>query len=84
MTAATNYYRALLRYQDDRFLAKVTVPVLIIWGCQDQALGEELADASVKCCTNAQLKKIRNASHWVQQDEPEEVNRYIEAFVNEK
>lgn len=83
-TAAINYYRALVRYPNDEFLSTVTVPVLIIWGCQDRALGEELADHSVKCCKNAQLKKIPSASHWVQQDAPDEVNKYIEEFVNQK
>lgn len=65
-------------------MARVTVPVLIIWGCQDAALGEELADASVKCCDNAKLKKIQSASHWVQQDAPDEVNKYVENFLKEK
>lgn len=82
--AAVNYYRALLRYPNDQLLSTVTVPVLIIWGCKDGAIGEELADASAKCCTNVQLKKIPNASHWVQQDAPDEVNSYIDAFVNAK
>ncbi len=82
--AAINYYRAMFRNQKDELLAKITVPVLIVWGCQDGALGEELADASPKYCNNVQLKKIPNASHWVQQDVPDEVNKYVEAFLNEK
>jgi pimeloyl-ACP methyl ester carboxylesterase len=65
-------------------MARITVPVLIVWGCQDKALGEELADASAKYCNDVQLKKIRNASHWVQQDTPDEVNQYMETFLNEK
>ncbi|CAF0943619.1 unnamed protein product [Adineta ricciae] len=82
--AAINYYRALFRNQKAELSKPVTMPVLIIWGCQDGALGEELADGSIKYCSDVQLKKIRNASHWVQQDEPDEVNRYMEAFLNEK
>jgi len=83
-TAAMNYYRALFRYQKDELLARITVPALIVWGCQDGAIGEELADASQNYCNDVRLKKIRNASHWVQQDAPDEVNKYVEDFLNEK
>lgn len=83
-TAAINYYRALLRYRRDDSKSRINRPVLIVWGCQDKALGEELADASKSYCSNVQLKKIKHASHWVQQDEPEVVNQFIEAFLNEK
>ncbi|CAF1022012.1 unnamed protein product [Rotaria sordida] len=82
--SAINYYRAIFRHQRDDLQVQVTVPVLIIWGCQDGALGEELADASQNYCSDVRLKKIRNASHWVQQDVPDEVNQYMEAFLNEK
>jgi len=83
-TAAINYYRALFRHQKDYSKFKLAMPVLIVWGCQDKALGEELADASQKYCSDVRLKKIRNASHWVQQDTPDEVNKYMEDFLNEK
>jgi len=84
VTAAINYYRALFRYPSDKSLGRVTVPVLIVWGCQDKALGEELADGSLKYCDDGELKKIPNASHWVQQDAPDEVNKYVEAFLNKR
>jgi len=80
-TAAINYYRAIFRHQSDDLLRQITVPVLIVWGCQDGALGEELADASQNYCSDVQLKKIRDASHWVQQDAPDEVNKYMEDFL---
>ncbi|CAF1441486.1 unnamed protein product [Adineta steineri] len=83
-TAAINYYRAFFRHPRDDLEKKINVPVLIIWGCKDGALGEELADASKIYCSDVCLKKIQNASHWVQQDAPDEVNRYIEAYLNEK
>src|SRR5689334_7490579 len=46
--AAINYYRGLFIYQNNELFARITVPVLIVWGCQDGAIGEELADASQK------------------------------------
>ena len=33
---------------------------------------------------NFQVKFIEGASHWVQQDEPELVNKYIWKFVNDE
>lgn len=83
-TAAINYYRALMRYSRYDLQKRITVPVLIVWGCQDGAIGEELADGSLKFCDDVRLKKIRNASHWVQQDAPDEANRYMEDFLQEK
>lgn len=80
---AINYYRALLRYPNQEVLGRVTVPTVIIWGCRDMALGEALADASARFCNNGRLKKIPDASHWVQQDRPDEVNRYMEEFLRE-
>ncbi len=54
-----------------------------MWGCLDTALGEELADASPNYCSDVRLKKIQNASHWVQQDVPDKVHQYMEEFLNE-
>ena len=82
--AAVNYYRALLRYPRDDLPPEISRPVLLIWGCQDAALGEPLADASGRYCSDFQLRKLRNASHWVQQDEPDEVNASMESFLNSK
>jgi epoxide hydrolase 4 len=81
--AAINYYRALLRYQLDFSRSIVPAPVLLLWGCQDAILGEELAQASCKYCSDVRLKKISNASHWINQDVPEMVNKHIELFLQE-
>ena len=60
------------------------MPVLLLWGCQDEALGEELAEASQKYCSNIRLRKIANSSHWINQDVPDVVNKYMELFLNDK
>jgi pimeloyl-ACP methyl ester carboxylesterase len=57
---------------------------LILWGCQDRVYGEDLAEASRKYCTDVQVKKIPNCSHWINQDIPEIVNQYMEVFLNER
>ena len=78
-----NYYRALFRYQMDFSRAEISAPVLLLWGCQDRFFSEELADASEKYCSDIRVKKIPTASHWVNQDVPEIVNKYIELFLKE-
>ena len=83
MKATINYYRALLQYQSDFSQAEIAAPVLVLWGCQDPALGEELADASRKYCSDIRIRKIPNASHWVNQDVPDAVNKYMEVFLKE-
>ena len=78
-----NYYRALLRYQSDFSRAEISAPVLLLWGCQDPALGEELADASQKYCSDIRIQKLPNVSHWINQDAPEAVNKYMDLFLKE-
>ncbi len=81
--AAINYYRALFQFQSDFSRAEICAPVLVLWGCQDQALGEDLADACQKYCSDIRIRKIANASHWVNQDVPEAVNKYMDVFLKE-
>jgi pimeloyl-ACP methyl ester carboxylesterase len=40
------------------------------------------AHASLKYCEQAQLKILPGASHFVQEDEPDTVNQYMEEFLN--
>jgi len=81
--AAINYYRALFQFQSDFSRAEVSAPVLLIWGCKDRFAGEEWADISQKYCSDIRIKKIVNASHWVNQDAPDVVNKYMEIFIQE-
>ena len=81
--AAINYFRALFLFQSDFSHGVVSAPVLLLWGCQDPILDEELADASQQYCPNIQVKKIPNATHWINQDIPDIVNKYMEVFLND-
>ncbi|CAF0851158.1 unnamed protein product [Adineta steineri] len=82
--AAINYYRAFLRYQSDYSRAEVVAPVLMLWGSRDHVFDMDLADASQKYCSDVRLKKIQNGSHWINQDMPDVVNKYMEVFLNEQ
>ncbi len=85
LTAMINYYRAALRElisnKPRGGKTKIRVPTLLIWGEQDIALGKELTQGLDKYVTDLTVRYIPDASHWVQQDTPEAVNRELSAFV---
>lgn len=84
LTGMINWYRAALRTRSKlRAGVRVGVPTLILWGRQDAALGAELAQASLRLCRDGRLIYFDTASHWVQHDEAQAVNRALIGFLNE-
>ena len=85
LTAMVNYYRALFRAPSLRVLADldpvVRPPTLVVWGEQDFALGNELLDGLPRYVPDLTVRRIADASHWVQQDRPDLVNRYLAGFL---
>lgn len=83
-TAMLNWYRAALRfpagYSTDPY---IHVPTLILWGQKDAFLGIELARASQDLCGRSRLIIFHQASHWLQREEPEQVNHLIHTFISE-
>jgi len=83
LTAMLNYYRnAFSTTLLKRDWSVLLIPTLMIWGEQDTALGKELTYGTEVYVKNLQIKYIPQASHWVQQDQPELVNQYIHSFLN--
>ena len=85
-TAPMNYIRAALRPEMSDKTAKLPtlieqVPVMLIWGTRDGALTKGMAESSRKYAKDFQLEFIDGASHWVQQDEPEIVNKLMKEFL---
>ncbi|RAK00554.1 pimeloyl-ACP methyl ester carboxylesterase [Larkinella arboricola] len=80
-----NWYRALVQQgpqlPDN---PRVTVPLLLIWGTRDQALIRELAQPSIELCDRGKLVYIEEATHWVQHEAPDRVNRLIINFAGQK
>jgi pimeloyl-ACP methyl ester carboxylesterase len=87
LTAMINYYRALrysLPERGKRRLLERTlleVPILMIWGERDTALGKELTFEADKLVRDFTLRYVPDVSHWVQQEAPETVNAMIEAWL---
>jgi pimeloyl-ACP methyl ester carboxylesterase len=81
MTAMINWYRAIFRERPTpKSDLRVHTPTLILWGKRDVALGAEMAQRSIVLCDDGRLVYFENASHWVQHDESEEVNRQLISF----
>jgi pimeloyl-ACP methyl ester carboxylesterase len=81
LTGMIDWYRAVVRYplpmpQHPR----LRVPALVLWGKGDLALSAEMAERSLELCDDGRLVYYENASHWVQHDEAEAVNRELIAF----
>ena len=58
-----------------------TGPTLLIWDTQDRFLDPEMARSSIALCDQGRLELIPEATHWVQLEEPERVNRLLVEFL---
>ncbi len=86
LTATINYYRAAFRHLPFRTLGSVrpvTTPTLIIWGDQDRYLAVRLTDGLEGWVPNLRVEHLPDASHWVQNDSPDQVNALLLAFLSE-
>ena len=95
LTGGLNYYRASPLYpptaadpgakklQLDPASFMVRVPTLVIWGERDQALLTGLLDGLESCVPQLKVVRVPEASHWIVREQPERVNREIEAFVGD-
>jgi pimeloyl-ACP methyl ester carboxylesterase len=79
ITAMVNWYRAKMPAQP--LDSRIHVPALVIWGAKDTFLDRRLAEASIEYCDRGTLQVIEAATHWVQHEEPERVNRLLIDFL---
>ncbi len=83
LTAMVNYYRSVgLNGDLQRNWGVLDVPTLLIWGEDDVALGKELSVGTEAYVRDLQLRYIPQCSHWVQQEQPYEVNTLMNEFLN--
>jgi epoxide hydrolase 4 len=80
-----NWYRAALlspsKFALDPATSRVKVPALLIWGKNDQFAVEAMARESLHYCDDGQLKIFETASHWVQHEQPAQVNDLLGQFL---
>lgn len=82
LTGMINWYRALRSRTPvpTPAAASIQVPTRILWGVQDVALSKALAQASVRLCAEGELIFFPKATHWVQHDEADAINRHLGDF----
>jgi pimeloyl-ACP methyl ester carboxylesterase len=85
LTAALNYYRAGLRglmHPDGRDTVPVAVPTLLLWGEHDPYLSSGLTERLGPWVPDLRVVRLPDASHWVQNDVPDRVNRLMIDFLS--
>ena len=84
LRAMINFYRALLRYPRvvDLGDGRVDVPVLMVWGEEDSALGIGCTRGTEAWVDDLTLKRLPGVSHWVQQEAPEAVNALLAEWLD--
>jgi epoxide hydrolase 4 len=83
LTAMINWYRAAVRAKSPEPVSpRVRVPALIVWGTEDAFLLRKLAHDALARCDQGRLEFVEGATHWVQHEEPEQVNRLLAEFLH--
>ena len=59
----------------------IEVPTLVIWGEKDVALDVMCLDGTERYVRDLHIERLPDASHWVQNDAPDEVNRLLVEFL---
>lgn len=81
LTGAINYYRAGWRAPGALDMNVVLpMPVLMIWGEQDKALGKELTYNTKQYCTDLEIIYDPTSGHFITADNPDLVNEKLLAF----
>ena len=73
----------LTRYHFDR-ASRVTMPVLVIAGREDYAIGVEQQRDLARLLPRATLSEYERAGHFVYLDEPERFTREVSAFLGKR
>lgn len=88
LTAMLNWYRAAVRRGLKSYFSRrdvparrVGVPALILWGKRDIALSLDMLRPSIELCDDGEAVIFDRASHWVQLDAADEVNKRLIGFL---
>jgi epoxide hydrolase 4 len=82
ITAMLNWYRAAVWHRPQVTIdMRVRVRTLMLWGVNDVALSRRMARPSLDYCEEGNLIFFPDATHWVQREEADEINRHLLEFV---
>ena len=85
LTAAINYYRAIVRATGRGELPPprvIEVPTLVLWGERDAYLGPWLTEGLGEWVRDLRLERFPRAGHWLQVQAAEQANRALIDFLN--
>jgi pimeloyl-ACP methyl ester carboxylesterase len=82
LTGMINWYRAAFRHRTTFPDRIVRVPTRILWGMRDAFLMAEMAQDSLRYCTDAELIQFPDATHWLQHEEPARVSQLLVDFFS--
>lgn len=82
LTAMLNWYRAALRVPPKRVPGglRVRVPMRILWGMQDPALGSEMVEPSLAYCDHGEAVRLAELTHWLQHEDPRRIGDLLTEF----
>jgi pimeloyl-ACP methyl ester carboxylesterase len=78
--AMINYYRAAARHRSPP-TRTIPHPTLLIWGERDEALTVRLTEGLEEWVPAIRVERLPDASHWVAEECPDEVNRLLIGFL---
>lgn len=88
LTGMLNWYRAIFRgsfkylfHRRNISTRRVGTPTLILWGKQDVALNHEMVEPSLALCDDGRVVMFEDATHWVQHEKENEVNKHLIEFL---
>ncbi|CAH1635337.1 unnamed protein product [Spodoptera littoralis] len=83
LTPPINYYRANFRFDFPEIVEhKENVPMLVAHAANDHYLCHSLLDTLKKEYSTIETAIVENTSHFLQQEEPEKVNKLIRDFLS--
>lgn len=81
LRATIDWYRASWRRpQRGLSTARITIPTMILWGERDIFLDRRMVEPSLEMCDDGRLVEFPEATHWLQHEEAEAVNRELADF----
>ncbi|RUS85365.1 hypothetical protein EGW08_006908 [Elysia chlorotica] len=85
LTPPLNYYRAALQRVGGpvNYDLNYTMPVLLIWGCNDFSLSAKIPDILEKENPKISVRRIQNANHFVQNEDSKAVNKIMREWITE-
>jgi pimeloyl-ACP methyl ester carboxylesterase len=85
LTPPLNFYRAGLRYRGDLFgqPQQILSPTLVVWGEDDPFMSSAVLNKLAPWVPTVTVRSLARASHWVQNDSPQFVNKLLIEFLQD-